>query len=130
MSQFHDAGVATRPGRESLAQLGEQAVTHFLVRDPPLHQPAGVQITPARQGDQVLRERPELLRLGLRSDDAVVPEEGGRHVVQRRLLVARRAGELPPFGAVPHYSSPPAATWAMGGTPGSSTRTSPVPVSS
>src|SRR5262245_13143136 len=130
MPQFDDAGVAARPRREPLSDFGEQLGGDFLVLDPPFHEPARVQIAAAGQRDEPLRERTQLLGLRLGGVDAAVLKQARRHVVQRRLLVARGAGELAAFGAVPHYSSSPIVSWAWGATPSSRIRTSPLGVSS
>src|SRR5206468_7413983 len=105
MPQFDDPGIPTGPRGEPLADLGEQLGRHGFVLQPPLDQPTRVQVPTARERDEPLGERTQLLRLRLGGLDAAVPEETGRHVVQRRFLVARRPRELATLGAMPHYSS-------------------------
>src|SRR5881394_1845208 len=112
MAQLHDARVSAGTRCKSLADLGEQLGRDFLVLEPALHQTAGMQIAAAGERDEPLRERTQLLRLRLGGLNPAVPEEAGRHVVQRRLLVARRARELAAFGAVAHYSSSAPVNWA------------------
>src|SRR5213594_3723789 len=130
MAQLHDARVAAGTRCKSLADLGEQLGRDFLVLEPALHQTTGMQIAAAGERDEPLRERTQLLRLRLGGLNPAVPEEAGRHVVQRRLLVTRRARELAAFGAVAHYSSSAPVNWACGAVPGSMTRISPPGVSS
>src|SRR5689334_3233581 len=130
MAQLHDARVPARPRRKPLPDFGKQLGRDGLVLDPALDQTARVEITAAREGDEPLRERTQLLRLRLGGLDAAVLEEAGRHVVQRRLLVARRARKLPSLGAVPHYSSSVPVSCASGALPGSMIRISPPGVSS
>src|SRR5207249_9854304 len=98
VAQLDDPGIAARARREALAELGEQAVGHRLVLEPALDEAAGVEIAAPRQRDQPLGEGAELLGLGLGRHDAVVAEQARRHVVERRLLVARRARQLATFG--------------------------------
>src|SRR5882724_4953570 len=124
MAQLHDAGVATRARRKPFADLGEQLGRDALVLEPPLHQSARVQIAAPREGDEPLREWTQLLRLRLGRVDAAVLEQARRHVVQRRLFVARRARKLAALGAVTHYSSSVPVSWARGALPGSTTRMS------
>src|SRR5262249_5170720 len=112
MTQFEDARVAPRARGKPLADLGEQFVRDGLVLEAALDEPAGVQIAAARQRDQALREGTQLLRLRLGRPDAAVLEEVRGEIVQRRLLVARRARELAAFGAVTHQSSSAPVSWA------------------
>src|SRR6185436_12855594 len=128
--QFDDAGIAAGPRREPLSDFGEQLGGDGLVFDPALHEAAGMQIPPARERDEALRERAQLLGLRFGGLDPAVLKQARGHVVQRRLLVARRARELAAFGAVTHYSSSPTVSWACGATPSSRIRTSPLGVSS
>src|SRR5690348_6404575 len=100
MAQLHDAGIATGARREALADLGEQFGRDGFVLETALDEPARVQITAARERNEPLRERAQLLRLRLGGLNAAVPEEAGRHVVQRRLLMARGPRELSTLGAV------------------------------
>src|SRR5262245_9036414 len=130
MAELHDARVPAGARREPLADLGEQLGRDGLVLDPALDQAAGVQIAAARERDEPLGERTQLFRFRLRGIDAAVLKQARRHVVQRRLLVARRARELAAFGTVTHYSSSPPVSWACGATPSSMIRTSPPGVSS
>src|SRR5438034_1436893 len=125
MAQLDDPRIAAGTGGEAGAQLFEETVGHFPILDAPLDLPPGVQIAPPRQRDEALGVRPELFRLRLRRDDAVVAEQAGREIGEERLLVTRRARQLPALGAVPHYSPSPSVTCACGAVPGSRTRNSP-----
>src|SRR5690349_10909441 len=80
-----------------------------------------MQIAPTRECDEPLRVGTQLLRLGLRGHDLVVPKQARREIRQQRLLVARGARELPALGAMAHYSSFPSLTCACGVTPASTT---------
>src|SRR6266487_3006075 len=130
MAQFHDPRVATRTRGKPFADFGEQLGRDGLVLEPPLHQPARVQIAAPRERNEPLGERTQLFRLRLGGLDAAVHEEARRHVVQRRLLVARRARQLPALGAVAHYSSSVPVSCARGALPGSTIRMSPPGISS
>src|SRR5881296_4684174 len=103
MPQLDDPGIAARSRGEALADLGEQLGRDCLILEPPLDEPARVQIATTRQRDEALRERTQLLCLRLGGLDAAVHEEARRHVIQRRLLVARRPRQLAALGAVTHY---------------------------
>src|SRR2546422_3889980 len=122
--------VTARPRSEALADLGEQLGGDLFVLETALDDPARVQIAAARERDEPLREGTQLLRLRLGRLDPAVPEEARRHVIQRRLLVARRPRQLAAFGAGAHYSSSVPVNWACGALPGSMIRISPPGVSS
>src|SRR6201988_1112001 len=102
MPQLDDAWLATGPRGERLADLGEQLGGDGLVLEPALDQTAGVQVAAARERDEPLRERTQLLRLRLGRIDTAVLKEARGHVVQRRLFMTRRTRELTALGAVPH----------------------------
>ena len=61
-----------------------------------------VKVTASRQSNQTLCIGPQLFRLGRRRLDPFVPKERGHHIPERRLTVAPRTGELPPFLTIPH----------------------------
>src|SRR5437762_1108037 len=130
MADLDNARVAAGTRRKPLADLGEQLGRDGFVLEAALDLAARVEIAAARERDEPLGERTQLLRLRLGGQDAAVLKEAGRHVVQRRLLVARRPRQLPSFGAVPHYSSSVPVSCASGALPGSMIRISPPGVSS
>src|SRR5207247_9533028 len=78
-----------------------------------------------RVRDEALGGGPQLFGRRFRRDDAVVAEQAGGEIREQRLLVTRRARQLPALGAVPHYSPSPSVTWACGGTPCSRPSRSP-----
>src|SRR6266571_3243163 len=102
MPQLDDSRITARPGREAFADLGEQLVRDVLVLEAALDEAPRMEVAAPREGDEPLRERAELFRLRHGGLDAAVQEQARRHIVQRRLLVARRARELAAFGAVTH----------------------------
>src|SRR5437868_13569058 len=122
MAELHDPRVAAGPRCKPLADFGEQLGRDGLVLDPAFHQTACVQIAAARERDEPLRKGTQLLRLRLGGLNPAVLEEAGRHVIQRRLLVARRARKLAALGAVTHYSSSVPVSCACGALPGSRMR--------
>src|SRR3989475_7331367 len=107
MAQLDDARVPTGARGEARPEILEQPRGDRLVLQPPLHQPAGVQVAAARQRDQPLGIGAELLRFRFRRHDAVVSEQAGGEVGQQRLLVTGRARQLPALGAMAHYSTLP-----------------------
>src|SRR2546422_7062813 len=109
MAQLDDARVPTGARGEARPELLDQPRGARLVLQPPLHQPAGVQVAAARQRDQPLGIGAELLRFRFRRHDAVVSEQAGSEVGQQRLLVTGRARQLPALRAMAHYSTLPAA---------------------
>src|SRR6185312_12684766 len=77
--------------------------------------------------DQLFREGPQFLGLGLGGDHPAVDEQARRHVVQQSALVRCGPGELPPLGAVPHgyCASAVGVGCGAGGVPGCEIRRSP-----
>src|SRR5438132_76776 len=124
MAQLDDPGVAPGARREARSQILEQPMRHRAVFEPPLHEAARMQVAASRQRDESLGVGTQFLRLRLRGHDLVVPEEARGHVREHRLLVARRARQLPTLGAVAHYSRSPSVACACGATPGSTTLSS------
>src|SRR3989475_6043957 len=122
--------VAAGPRGKPLADLGEQLGGNGLVLETALDDPARVQVAAARERDEPLRKGTQLLRLRRSGLDAAVQEQARRHVVERRLLVARPPRQLAALGAVAHYSSSVPVSWACGALPGSMIRISPPGVSS
>src|SRR3989449_10732171 len=106
MAQLDDAGVAPGPGREPRPHVLEELVRHVAILEAALHQATRVQVAAPRQGDEPLGVGPELLRLRLGGDDAVVAEQARREVRQQRLLVARPARQLGAPRAIAPYSAP------------------------
>src|SRR3989442_5442093 len=100
MAELQNPRVTARPRGEALADLGEQLGGDLFVLETALDDPARVQIAAARERDEPLREGTQLLRLRLGRLDPAVPEEARRHVIQRRLLVARRSPPLAALGPV------------------------------
>src|SRR3954471_1556747 len=131
---LEDARVPTVPRGEPRTDLLEQLVRRFALLDVADGEPAGVERTRARLGDQLLHERTKLLRLRLGRLDRLGLDERGREVPHQRELLFARAAELTSSLPVTHgcYSSSSsgaaAAAW-LGGVPQSSTRT-PSPFSS
>src|SRR5207244_5321056 len=121
MSQLDDPVVAPGTRREALSQILEQPIRHLAVFEPPLHEAARMQVAASRQRDESLGVGTQLLCLRLRGHDLVVPEQARGHVREHRLLVARRARQLPTLGAVAHYARAPSVACACGATPGSTT---------
>ena len=74
MAELENTGVASRPGRKARPDLGKQARQRLAIFDPPLHQPSRVQIAAPGQGDELLREWPQLLGFGFGRDDPPVRE--------------------------------------------------------
>src|SRR2546422_5839895 len=114
-----------RPPRSTLFPYTTLFRSHGPVLDAPLHLAAGVQVAAPRERDEALGVGPQLFGLRFGRDDAVVADQAGGEIREQRLLVTRRARQLPALGAVPHYSPSPSVTWACGGTPCSRTRSSP-----
>src|SRR4029079_5280567 len=56
----------------------------------------------AREGDELLGDRAQLLRLGLGRLDAAVLEEGAAHVGVQRLAMSRVAAQLATLAPMPH----------------------------
>src|SRR5882762_10507921 len=130
MAQLHNSCIPARPRGESLADFGEQLGRDGLVLDAALHLTARVQIAAARERDEPLRKGTQLLRLRHGGVDSAVLKQTRGHVIQRRLLVARRARKLAALGAVAHYSSSVPVSCACGALPGSRMRISPPGASS
>src|SRR2546422_6726859 len=91
MAQLDDAGVAPGPGREPRPHVLEELVRHVAILEAALHQATRVQVAAPRQGDEALGVGPELLRLRLGGDDAVVArsEEHTSELQSRLHLVCR-----------------------------------------
>src|SRR2546425_12064863 len=104
MAELQNPRVAAGPRRKPLADLGEQLGGDLFVLETALDDPARVQVAAARERDEPLRKGTQLLRLRLSGLDAAVQEQARRHVVERRLLVARRSRQLAALSAVAHYS--------------------------
>src|SRR3989442_12716688 len=130
MAQLHDARVASRPRRKPLPNFGEQLGGDCLVLEAALDQPARVQIAAPRERNEPLGKGTQLLRLRLGGLNPAVLEQARRHVVQRRLFVARRPRQFGALGAVPPYSSSFPLNFVCGAVPGSLSRISPPCVSS
>src|SRR5438046_9495404 len=118
MAQLGDPRIAAGPSREPRAQVLEEAARHLPILAAPLHLPPGVQVAAPRQRDEVLGVRPQLFRLRLGRHNPVVAEQAGREIGEERLLVTRRARQLPALGAVPHYSPSPSVPCGCGAVPG------------
>ena len=67
---------------------------------------AGVQVAPLAQGDQLLDDRTQVLRLGQGGDDLLMLDQRGREIGEHRLAVAYTAGEAAAFETVAHGSFP------------------------
>src|SRR5207244_725192 len=124
MAQLDDPGVAPGARREARSQILEQPMRHLAVFEPPRHEAARMQVAASRQRDESLGVGTQLLRLRLRGHDLVVPEQARGHVREHRLLVARRARQLPTLGAWAHYSRSTSAASACGATTESPPNTS------
>src|SRR6185436_8413470 len=83
LSELEGAGVAAGPAREPRAERGEEFLHHVTVGHLRRHQPPRVQIVTARQRDELLRERTQLLRLRQRGANALVTEERRRQTPQQ-----------------------------------------------
>src|SRR6476659_3258320 len=127
MAQLQNSGVPTRSRGEARADFPEQQAQRLPILDPALDQPARVQVSPAGQGDQLFRERAQLLGLGFGGNHPAMGEQTGCHVVQHRPFVARGARELAALSAMTHYRPSPAPIegWTTGATPGRTIRSSP-----
>src|SRR5215203_103587 len=131
---LQDARVSAVPRGEPRTDLLKELVRRLALLDVAAGEPAGVQRARARLGDELLDERPELLRLRLGGLDRLGLDERGREVPHQRELLFARAAELTSSLPVTHWcyssssSGAAAAAW-LGGVPQSSTRT-PSPFSS
>ena len=121
--QLEGAGVAARTRREARPESVEQLLHDLLVAHLPQDPPAGVQVVPARQGDQALRERPQLLRLRERGGEPLMAEERGGQVPEQGPAVAFLAAELAVADVVAHAT--PIPPWASGGDRSSCRATDP-----
>src|SRR4051795_11182476 len=95
-TELEDAGVATRPLRVARGNLLEELVDHALVgvledRGRPA---ARVQVTLARERDQLLDLRLDRLGLGLGGLDPLVVDDLDAEVREQRLAVRHVAGQL------------------------------------
>src|SRR5919202_3308088 len=107
-AELHDPGIAARAVGEARPDLGEELVDDVLgaqVRD---RLPARVDVAAPAEGDHLLGDRLDRLRLRLRRPDAPVLDQRAREVGVERLAVRGVAAELLPRAVVPHYgpSSP------------------------
>src|SRR5581483_5076959 len=67
---------------------------------------AGVQVTALGKRDQLLDDRTDVLGLGQRGDDLLVPDERRRKVREQRLAVADRAAEAAARIVMTHRRTP------------------------
>src|SRR5687768_3222356 len=134
VTRLENARVSAVPRGEPRSDRLEELVRRFALLDVTTGEPARVQGAGPCLGDELLDERPQLLRLRLGRLDRLGLDERGREVAQQGELLLARAAELSSSLPVTHgcYSSSSsgaaAAAW-LGGVPQSSTRT-PSPFSS
>ena len=65
-----------------------------------------MKVAPSTEGDKLLNERPEGFGFGVGGLDALVANQGRRHVGQHRLAMARRTVQLMFFLKVSHGKDP------------------------
>ena len=91
-AEAHDARVAARPVREARSDVGEQLV-HDVVRAKRGERlPSGMEVAALAQGDHLLGERLDRLRLRLGRLDPAVLDQGACEIRVERLAV----GGVPP----------------------------------
>src|SRR5918997_239542 len=100
--RLENARVAAHPGGVPRPDLLEQLVRRRTLLDVPPGEPARVQRAGPRLRDQLLDERPQLLRLRLGRLDRAVLDQGCGEIAHQRELLLARAPELPASLAMPH----------------------------
>src|SRR5215212_8026161 len=92
---LEDARVSAVPRGEPRSDLLKELVRRLALLDVAAGEPAGVQSTRARLGNELLDERPQLLRLRLGRLDRLGLDERGCEVAHQGELLLARAAELP-----------------------------------
>src|SRR5262249_41799559 len=105
LPELHDPRVAARPLGETRRDLGEELV-HDVVRAQRRERlTTGVEVAALAERDNLLGERLDRLRLGLRRLDPAVLDQGARQVRVERLAMGGVPPELLAGPGVPHAGS-------------------------